>query len=131
MQAFLYLDLTVSATYIKPLLGRVKQQLPEVAVLDIDAQSDELLRHYALRLLRESDKAVIYIQADAATTGFGSMMPLLEELFQEQPNKLILLQGDYPRLLRMLRARPQVQFKQVKEDDVLEEVELFLGETLQ
>jgi hypothetical protein len=130
MHAFIYLDLTASATYIKPLLGQVKQQLPEVAVLDIDAESDELLRHYALRLLRESDKAVIYIQADAAATGFGNIMALLEELFQEQAGRLLLLQGDHPRLLRMFRARPQVQFKQVKEEDALGEVKLFLKEDL-
>jgi hypothetical protein len=128
MQAFLFLDLTASEAYAKPLLGQVKQQLPEVAVLDIDAQSDELLRHYALRLLRESDKAVIYIKAGA--TELGNMMVLLEELFQERPDRLILLHGDHPRLLRMFQARPQVLCRQVEEPHVLEEAMRFLGEGL-
>lgn len=125
MQAFLFLDMTASEAYSKPLLGQVKQQLPEVAVLDIDAQSDELLRHYALRLLRESDKAVIYIQAGA--TEPGSIMVLLEELFQERPGRLVLLHGDHPRLLRMFQARPQVLFRQVEDQRALEEIKQFLG----
>lgn len=128
MQAFLCLDLTATATYRKALLEQVQQELPAVAILDVDASSGELLLHYALRLLRESEKAVVYIKADATAASFGTVMPLLEELFQSQGNRLVLLAGDYPRLLRMLQARPQVQFRQVEEEDALAEARLFLGE---
>lgn len=126
MQAFLYLDLTAAAAYRKPLPEQVQQQLPAVAVLDIDAQSSELVLHYALRLLRESEKAVLYIKADATATNFGTAMPLLEELFQAGENRFILLAGEHPRLLRMLQARPQVQFKQVNDEKALEMVKQFL-----
>ena len=128
MQAFLYIEITAATTYRKPLPEQVKQELPEVAVLDIDAQSDDLLQHYALRLLHESDKAVVCIKADAATNELGKAMPLLEELFQEKAGRLILLLGEHPRLQRMFRARPLVQFKQVEEQDALKEVKQFLGE---
>ena len=126
MQAFLYLDLTAAAAYRKPLPEQVQQELPTVAVLDIDAQSSELVLHYALRLLRDSEKAVVYIKADATAANFGTAMPLLEELFQAGENRLILLAGEHPRLLRMFQARPQVQFKQVNEEEALEEVKQFL-----
>jgi len=126
MQAFLYLDLTAAAAYRKPLPEQVQQELPAVAVLDIDAQSSELVLHYALRLLRESEKAVLYIKADATATNFGTAMPLLEELFHAGENRFILLAGDHPRLLRMLQARPQVQFKQVNDEEALEMVKQFL-----
>lgn len=126
MQAFLYIELTTHTTYRKPLPEQVKQQLPEVAVLDIDAESDELLQHYALRLLRESDKAVVCIKADATVTDLGKVMALLEELFQEKDNRLVLLLGEHSRLQRMFQARPQVQFRQVEEENVLEEVKRFL-----
>ena len=126
MQAFLYFDLTAATTYRKALPEQVQQEFPAVAVLDIDAQSSELVLHYALRLLRESEKAVIYITTDATVIGFGTIMPLLEELFQSQENRLMLLDGEHPRLLRMFQARPQVQFKQVNEEEALEEAKQFL-----
>lgn len=128
MQTFLYLDLTAAVAYRKALPEQVQQQLPALAVLDIDAQSSELVLHYALRLLRESEKAVIYIKAAATATGFGTMMPLLEELFQSQENRLILLAGEHPRLLRMFQARPQVQFRQVEEVEAVTEIKQFLRE---
>jgi len=128
MEAFLYLNLTAAAAYRKALPEQVRQQLPAVAVLDIDATSCELVLHYALRLLRESERAVVYIQADAALTGFGTTMPLLEELFQGVENRLVLLAGDHPRLLRMLQARPQVLLRQVTEGEGLDEVKQFLNQ---
>ena len=126
MQAFLYIEVTTATTYRKPLPEEVKQQLPEVAVLDIDAQSDELLLHYALRLLQESDKMVVCIKADSTEPGLGKVMGLMEELFHEKANRLILLLGDHSRLQRMFQARPQVQFKKVAEGEVVEQVKQFL-----
>ncbi|MCJ8165488.1 hypothetical protein MKJ04_11600 [Pontibacter sp. E15-1] len=118
----------MAAAYRKGLPEKVQQILPEAAVLDVDSTSGELVLHYALRLLRESEKAVVYIKADATVTGFGGILPLLEELFDGNEQRLILLSGDYPRLLRMLQARPQVQFAQVNEQDALEAVKQFLEE---
>ena len=134
IQAFLYLDLTAAAAYRKPLPEQVQQELPAVAVLDIDAHTSELVLHYALRLLRESEKAVVYITTDATAANFGTAMSLLEELFQSRENRLILFEGDHPRLLRMFQARPYINFRQIEEieeEEALEEVKQFLeGEAL-
>ncbi|WP_162051464.1 hypothetical protein [Pontibacter pamirensis] len=127
MQAFLYIELTTHTTYSKPLPEQVKRQLPEVAVLDIDAGSDELLQHYALRLLRESDQAVVCIKADANTPGLGKAMAILEELFEEKAGRLVLLLGEHSRLQRMFQARPHVQLRQVEEEEALNEVKQFLA----
>ncbi len=127
MQAFLYVDLIVAAAYQKALPERVQRQFPAAAVLDIDATSGELVLHYALRLLRESEQMVVYIHVPMPEAGIDALMPLLEELFREQPDRLILLGGDHPRLLRMLQARPRLLFKQVKEEVALEEISKFLG----
>lgn len=126
MQAFLYLDLTSAAAYRKSLPEQVQQQLPAVAVLDVDVTSGELVMHYALRLLQESERAVVYIHTDATVTSFGAIMPLLEELFEGRENMLVLLGDDHPRLLRMLKARAQVQFRQVDETEALAAVKAFL-----
>lgn len=128
MQAFLYVELSTSTAYRKPLPEQVKQQLPEVAVLDIDAHSDDVLQHYALRLLRESDRAVVGIKADPSITELGKIMALLEELFQEKAGRLVLLLGEHSRLRRMFEARPHVQFKQVKEEEAVREAKQFLKE---
>lgn len=116
MQAFLLLDLTSTTDFQRPLLAQVKQTWPEVVTLDVDTASGELLLHYALRLLREADKAVVLVQVDERTPGFGSAMPLVEELLLAQEGRMILLLGRHPRLQRMLQARPHIAFKQILDE---------------
>ncbi|WP_276498712.1 hypothetical protein [Pontibacter litorisediminis] len=125
MQAFLYIVLTADTAFLQPVVERVRQSLPAVTVLDLDARSDELLQHYALRLLRESERAVVCIKAAESTTGFGSLMPLLEELFEEGRQRLVLLQGQQSRLQRIFAARPHTALKVVGEEEVMEEVKGF------
>ncbi|MFD2513049.1 hypothetical protein ACFSRY_04170 [Pontibacter locisalis] len=126
MQAFLFIDLTTPASYHQPVLERVKAVLPKVSVLDLDAESDEMMQHYALRLLRNSGKLVVCIKADEGVTEIAVLMPFLEELFQENPDRLVLLLGHHTRLSRMFEARPEVNFKVVGEGEVVEETEKFL-----
>lgn len=127
MQAFLYFDLSSDTAFHKPVVEQVRQSLPTVSILDLDAKSDELLQHYALRLLRESEKAVVCIKADENAAELGSLIPLLEELFEEGEKRLVLLQGQHPRLHRIFAARPHLVFKVVEEEaQVVEEVRLFL-----
>jgi len=126
MQAFLYFDLSSDTSFHKPVVEQVRQRIPAVSVLDLDAESDELLQHYALRLLRESEKAVVCIKANESSAELGSLMPLLEELFEEGKQRLVLLQGQHARLQRIFAARPHVVFKVVTEEQVVEEVRRFL-----
>nr|WP_242922217.1 hypothetical protein [Pontibacter liquoris] len=130
MRAFLLLDLSAGAAYGQPLVAQVKQAWPEVATLDLDAGSTELLLHYALRLLHEAGKTVVLVKAAATANEFGKAMPLIEELLVPQEGRLLLLLGPHPRLQRMLQARPQVLYKQVEtEADALAEISSFFTET--
>ncbi|WP_194350036.1 hypothetical protein [Pontibacter beigongshangensis] len=124
MKAFLYLNLLTSAqtTYEQPVLLWAKKHLPEVAVLDLDANSDEMLQHYALRLLREAQQIAVCIRSEAEAAEFQKLMPLVEELLQPKPGRLLLLYGGNARLLRMLQARPQLKFRVVEEEAQLQEV---------
>ncbi|AKD02587.1 hypothetical protein POKO110462_08725 [Pontibacter korlensis] len=128
MQAFLYVDLTSDTSFQQPVVEEVHKSLPSVSVLDIDARSDKLLQHYALRLLREAARAVVCIKAEEHTQDLGSLMPLLEELFQEGKQRLVLLQGQHPRLQRIFSARSHVAFKVVTEEEVVQEVKRYCGE---
>lgn len=127
MQAFLYLDLTASPSFQQPAVAAVKKALPDVSVLDVDTRSDEMLQHYALRMLREATRAVVCLKADENTANFGSIMPLLEELLQGQEQRLVLLLGQHPRLRRMFQARPHVLFQEVAEEELVGKVRVFLG----
>lgn len=120
MQAFLYFSMAATTTYGQPVLQKVKQALPQTAILDFDAASDELVLHYALKLLREAEKAVCCIKTDESTHDISAILPLLEELFIEKPDRLILLQGQHARLQRMFDARAGVKYKVVTEQEVTE-----------
>ncbi|GAB3823485.1 hypothetical protein [Pontibacter rugosus] len=129
MQVFLYINLVEETAYQQPVVVQVRQAFPALGILDMDARSDELLQHYALRLLQEAEQAVVCIKADDATGQLNNLMPLLEELFQERLQRLVLLQGQHPRLQRIFAARPQVLFKVVEEEQVVEELKDFLINT--
>ncbi|WP_199688411.1 hypothetical protein [Pontibacter oryzae] len=127
MQAFLYFDLTDSGAYQKPVVAQVRQAFPNIAVLDLDTTSDELLQHYARRMLREATQSIVCIKADESTKNLGSLMPLLEEIFRKGPQRLVILEGEHARLRRMFDARPHVRYLKVEPGQVLEEVKRFLS----
>jgi biopolymer transport protein ExbD len=128
MQAFLLLDLTSEdkpASYQQADVNLVKVNFPNVALLDLDATSDELLVHYAKRMMQEAAQLVVCIKADE-NTSFRSLTPLLESLLQENEQQLVLLRGESHRLQRMIEARPYVKFKKVDStSDVIAELEQF------
>lgn len=127
MQAFIYVALTPSATYSLPLLDQVKAALPNLAILDLDAKSEELVQHYALKLLTEAEQAIVCIKADESINDLTGIMPLLEELFLEKPNRLVLLQGPHARLQRMFGARESITYKVVAEEEVVQVAQAFFS----
>lgn len=125
MQAFLYFDLTDSGAYQKPVAAQVRQAFPDIAVLDLDTTSDDLLQHYARRMLREATQSIICIKADESTKDLGSLMPLLEEIFREGRQRLVLLEGEHARLRRMFDARPSIIYSVVSEQEVVRKTKEF------
>ena len=121
MKAFLLIDLShaAGAVYEQPVLTHVKNMFPEVASLDLDAQSDTILQQYAVRLLQEADKAAVCVKANEDAAAFGSILPVLEELLSPHPNRLLLLYGTNQRLQRMLQARPQIAFSVAQDEQTV------------
>lgn len=128
MQAFLYLDLTVAeqpVSYQQAELKLVKTRFPHIALLDLDAASDEMLVHYAKRMMQESEQLAVCIIADK-NASFRNLTTLLEDLLQADRRQLILLRGESQRLQRILEARPQLRFKQIGTGaELLNELEQF------
>jgi hypothetical protein len=122
MRAFLLIDLSPTGpfTYQRPTLQWVKHAYPGTTTLDLDHQSNAMLVTYACRLLEEVEQAVVYVSSEAET-GFGSLAPLLEQLIRHRQKCLVLLQGQYPRLHRMLSSRPDALFFSAEKEDELRE----------
>jgi hypothetical protein len=129
MKALLYIRLLTddqTIVYQNPLLEQVKKQFPDVAVLDIDSQSGELVLHYAKKLLQDATQVLVCLDSANADAGFGSIFSLLELLLEGQKDQLILFRNTHNRLLRMVQARPELQMKVVQDDvEFLQEVQRF------
>lgn len=128
MRAFLLLDLVTTetpASYQQADLNLVKENFPDVALLDLDATSDELLVHYAKRMIQEATQLVVCIKADEKSS-FRSLSPMLEDLLQGKEQQLILIRGNSYRLQRMVEARPHLKLIQVDtEAEVIAELKQF------
>ena len=125
MQAFLLISLSEEITYEQPILTWVRQQFPGIPTFDLDAQSDEMLQQYALRLLQETAETVVCVKASAGN--LNQLMPLLEELLQPHPQRHLLLLGEQPRLLRMLQARPAIRYSLLASEAELQDYLLSLA----
>lgn len=130
MKALLYLRLLAddqTIVYGNPVLEGLKKQLPDVAVLDVDSRSGELVLHYAKQLLQDSEHVIVCIDSAAIDTGFGSLFPLLELVLEGQKDQLIVFRNNHNRLQRMVHARPELQMKVVQDDiDLMQVVAGFL-----
>lgn len=117
MQAFLLINLAETTTFGQPILTWVRQRFPGISTFDVDVNSDAVLQQYAVRLLQETADTVVCVKA-----GDGEMnrlMPLLEELFKPQPQRMLFIVGKQTRLVRMLQARPGIAFEVVADEEAL------------
>jgi hypothetical protein len=129
MKALLYLRLLTedqTIAYGNPLLEQIKSQFPDLAVLDVDSQSGELVLHYAKQLLQTSERLIVCIDSSAADAGFGSVFTLLELVLEGRKEQLIVFRNVHSRLLRIVQARPELQMKAIQDDAaLLQEVHQF------
>ena len=130
MGAFLYLNLNDPdhfSGYQQPEVQLVKTHFPGVAVLDLDAASDDMLMHYAKRLLLETEQVVVCIKT-AEKSAPQLLMTMLETVLQSQQQQqlLVILQGDNARIQRILEARPQLKTERVHSvEDLLQKLKTF------
>lgn len=106
MISAVHLDLSEKINYnfeIEVLSG-IKSLFPEIITFDLDTGSDPSMLEHAIKLLQESDKAVVY------STASGNISPRLFTLFEEvlrnnQKYKLFL-EGENPWIEKMFSALP-------------------------
>ena len=119
MKSLLYISLLADnqpVNYGNAVLDQVKKHFPEVAVLDVDSKSDQLVLHYAKQLLQDSEQVIVCIDSAAADSGFGSVFPLLKLVLEGQKDQLIVFRSEHTSLQRIVQARPELQMQAVQDD---------------
>jgi hypothetical protein len=127
MKTFIQVNVenTAAFSYHRPLLPWLRAQVPEIAVLDIDSDSDEMLVLQAGRLLQEATFYAVYFKVAEPNARLGSAFKLVEEIIREDKPGLILIEGGHNRLTAIMQARPHLLLKTVTSQ---EEIKLHLAE---
>ena len=117
MEAVIYLELLEQPHwgYQKPLLQWVNSLYRNITTLDLDSRSDKMLIDYACRLVTESERCVVFVEAQPQAH-FGNATRFLELLLQQGNNCLVLLHGKNERLQQIYAARPMLLFFQAEEE---------------
>lgn len=104
MNLFLYIQITdkpEEIIFYNPVIAFLKEQKREFMMYDFDNHSESLIIGYAHKLMADSEKTVIYIEA-MPESNFKNLMPLLTS-FLDNPDRLqFILQGNNPRLEKIL-----------------------------
>jgi len=127
MQAFIQVNIenSPSFSFQRPLLSWLKAQNAEIAVLDVDSLSDEMLTTQAGRLMQEAAKYAIYFKVAEPNANLGAAFKLVEEIIKEEKPGLIIIEGTHARLTAIVQSRPHLQYTPVNSP---EEVKLHLKE---
>lgn len=114
MRAFILISLAdrPSQAYGQLVLQEVKQ-LPagDLAVLDLDAFSEEMLINYARRLIQEAEAFVVYFKVENENAAFGTSLKIVEEIIRHFKPGLILIEGHHQRLQTIMQSRPHLACK--------------------
>ena len=104
MNLFLHIQITdkpEEITFSNPIITFLKNQKNEFVMYDFDNHSDSLIIGYAHKLIVDSEKTIIYIEA-MPKSNFKNLMPLFTS-FLDSPEQLqFVLKGNNPQLEKIL-----------------------------
>ena len=103
MKSALFIDLAVESplTYENEFIHALKQDIPGIETLDLDAGSELLLFSYAATMVKDSERSALVIKA-FENSPTKSIYRLADILVKNQNNVLVLLEGNNPILEKML-----------------------------
>ncbi|MEA5260910.1 hypothetical protein VB264_24140 [Arcicella aquatica] len=101
---FLYIQLRNSQLNIKytnTFVAFVKLSKPSVMVYDIDNFSDNLTIQYAIKLVKESPKTLVFLDTEEGSS-LKQLMALLTNLLDKSESIKVLINGENERLEKMI-----------------------------
>ncbi|MDR6564861.1 MULTISPECIES: hypothetical protein [unclassified Arcicella] len=101
---FLYIQLRNSQLNIKytnTFVDFVKLSKPSVMVYDIDNFSDNLTIQYAIKLVKESPKILVFLDTEEGSS-IKQLMSLLTNLLDKSESIKVLINGENERLEKMI-----------------------------
>lgn len=97
------------------LIRWTKQTLTGVTTFDFDNHSEAILAGYAIDLINQSEKVLLYIlNQQGPEAALGGLMKVMQNITRKQGKQInVVLQGAHPMIERMSRALPAGHFTQV------------------
>lgn len=114
MNLFLHIQITdkpEEIIFYNPIIAFLKEQKNEFIIYDFDNHSDALIIGYGNKLIADSEKTVIFIEA-MPESNFKNLMPLFTS-FLDNPEQLqFILQGSNPRLEKILSILTYIKIQE-------------------
>lgn len=104
MNLFLHIQVTdkpEEITFYNPIIALLKAQKSEFIIYDFDNHSDSQIIGYAHKLIADSEKTIIYIEA-MPESNFKNLMPLFTSFLDNPEHLQFVLKGNNPRLEKIL-----------------------------
>jgi hypothetical protein len=114
MNLLLYIQITEKPEEVKfynPIISFLKEQHLDLTIYDLDNHSDTLLINYVNKLISDSEKTIIYIEA-TPEGNFKNLMPLLTNSLDNPDHLQFILQGNNPRLEKMLSILTYIKIQE-------------------
>ena len=114
MNLFLYIQITNHPEEIKfdnSIITYLRKQNNNIFVYDLDNHSDSFIINNANKLITDSEKTIVYI--DAMPEGnFKNLMSLLTNSLDNPDHLQFILQGNNPRLEKMLSILTYIKIQE-------------------
>lgn len=130
IRSLIYIRVTAQqpATYTVPLLEELKVLVPGITTFEFDNFSEESIRQYATELVKQSQKAAIVVEMEAAEAPITGLSSFFNRMLKVKPPVLLMvLQGEQPVLHKMMHTiaephfyhkLPQPQLKELLQDSL-------------
>jgi hypothetical protein len=125
MNLLLYIQITEHAEEVKffnPIISKLKEVNRNTIFYDIDNHSEPLIINYAIKLLTESEKKIIFFDTEK-DGNFSKLLSLMTNLLDNSEGIEIFIRGNNTKLEKMISILPHFTYpKNTLEIDIIERI---------
>jgi hypothetical protein len=114
LNLFLYIQVTENLEDVKfynPIISKIKESYSDIIMYDIDNHSETFIISYAIKLLSEATKTIIFIETKSESS-FPKLMSFLTNILDNPEGKEIIIKGNNLRLEKMLSIYTYFKIKE-------------------